>query len=489
MNSKPNPSTANRQNRLLILMLLLLIVAGLGYWAFSESDASSALLSEEQAAEVDQALTKAPLLRAPLAQITEKGEHLMIENPGEPSSFTLKSGTTIRIPAKAFKNANGEIVREPVRVQIREYRDAAEIIASGIPMRVHQEDGSEEWMQTAGMFSVDAYCNGSEVQLAEGKTMDINFISLVDGDYDFWKFDEKQANWDNIGSSENPTPVAQETSGEELAEAERLRSLIKNKPARPDADEGNILGFTDLDVSKLPALREQNPVMLAYAGDDAAKAPKNNAWVHKVSWFKKKIEPTAEDGVYQLTLLGDSLYSIKVRRALTGPDLERARAKYKERMDAYQANLAALRDIEATRAAQKAFSRAISISNTGIYNYDILWKQPEAVPLMADFDFDGLPAAAKENVVVYLVTGEGRVVIGLPQQDWHKLRVNLNADNKMLAVLPGKKVAYFSQSAFEENKSEMEASSGKDYIFDMTVEERDVSQMEDLRALLKQASS
>jgi len=375
-----------------------------------------------------------------------------------------------------------------VRIQYREFRDAAEIIASGIPMRVHQEDGSEEWMQTAGMFELRAYVEDREVQLEAGKKVEVNFISPVDGAYDFWNFDEQAGNWNKIGTSANPEPVAVASADTE-AEVDRLRQLTQNPPESPLAEEGNMLGFTDLDVSHIPELKGQKPLMLAYVGKDVQKAPKNNPWVHKAAWFKKKIKPTKTPGVYELTLLGDSLYSIMVRQALTGVALERARARYAEQKEAYEANLAALRNKEAMLAQQRAFRRTMGLENTGIYNYDILWKQPDAVPLMADFDFDELPAAAKQYVTVYLITGEGRVVVGLPPHDWNKLRVNPEADNKMLAVLPGNKVALFPQSAFSAQKENIKASSGKDYLFDMDVEKRDVNSLDDLRDMLKLASS
>jgi hypothetical protein len=88
---------------------------------------------------------------------------------------------------------------------------------------------------------------------------------------------------------------------------------------------------------------------------------------------------------------------------------------------------------------------------------------------------------------VYLITGDGRVVVGLPNQDWNRLRVDLKADNKMLAVLPNNKVALFPQSAFEEQEDAIRAAKSKDYQFNMSVQERDVSSLDDLQALLEEA--
>lgn len=484
MNSNGPSFFLNTNNKFWYLLFIGIFVIGLSSCTDSNSESNQTDKEEVSKNAPDDS---DELFNAPFDGFDVDSEALVIENPQEAASFSLSSGTTLEIPANTFVSVNGDLLSETVEVSFREFRNAAEIIASGIPMRVRNEDGSEGWMQTAGMFELKASSGGQSAEIATGKAVTVNFVSNEDGAYDFWSFDKNKNNWNNLGAADNPVPFNVSPSEEDKKEVERLRNLTRNAPSEPALDEGNILGFTDLDVSHIPALQGENPVMLAYAGNDPAKAPKNNNWINKATWFKKKIHATSKSGVYELTLLGDSLYSIPVKKALTGDDLERAKARYASLMEDYKANLAMLRDREAVLEGQSAFRRTIALSSTGIYNYDILWKGQENIPLMADFEFEGIPGAVKSLVTVYLVTGEGRVVVGLPRGDWNKMRLDLKADNKMLAVLPNNKVALFPQSAFKEQEEAIRAAERKEYQFNMSVQERDVSSLDELQALLEEA--
>jgi hypothetical protein len=484
MNSNQPSFALNTNLKLWYLLLVGLLAIGLSSCADSNNEADNVDQEEISKNAPDDS---DELFNAPFDGFDVENEVLVIEKPQEATSFTLPSGTTLDIPANTFVSDTGEPFSAAVEVSFREFRNAAEIIASGIPMRVRNEDGTEGWMQTAGMFELEASSGGQSAQIASGKAVMVNFVSYEGDVYDFWSFDKEANNWINQGEAAPAVPIERTVSEEDQEEIARLRNLTRNAPSEPALEEGNILGFTDLDVSHVDALRNENPVMLAYAGDDPAKAPKNNAWINKATWFKKKIHATSTPGIYELTLLGDSLYTIPVKKALTGADLERAKAKYASLMEDYEANLAMLKDREAVLKEQRAFSRTIALTSTGLYNYDILWKGRESIPLMADFNFEGLPNAMKSMITVYLITGDGRVVVGLPNQDWNRLRVDLKADNKMLAVLPNNKVALFPQSAFEEQEDAIRAAKSKDYQFNMSVQERDVSSLDDLQALLEEA--
>ena len=472
-----------KSRNLIPLLLLLLAGAGVAYWMFSGegSQTEPGIVNEQQ--EAEEAKAKHGIV-SPFDDVEVPMEELVVEDPAKETTFVLSSGTKITIPANVLVNESGEVITESVTLGFTEYREAAEIIASGIPMSVRQEDGSKEWMQTAGMFQVRAINAKHPINIAEGKAFQVSFVSAVEGEYDFWSYDEEDQNWINEQAAVAGEPVSQ---AEAVAELKQLKQSVGAPPVAPELEEGNILGFTDLDVSHIPALKGKSPLMLVYVGNDPAKAPMNNQWINKATWFKKKIHATKTSGVYELTLLGDSLYSIKVRQALVGADLEMAKEQYAAKLAQYEAKLAAVKEKEAEVELVRNFRRTMRIQRFGLYNYDILWKQEDAVPLMADFDFDDLPEEAKKATIIYLVTGEGRVVVQLPSYDWGKLRVDLNADNKMLAVLPNNKVALFPQSAFNKEKEEIIESSGQEYLFDMEVKEADVNTLKELSNVLAQA--
>lgn len=483
----------NGRTKWLLLFLFLLLGSGLAYWIGVDPGERT----HDTDTEITDGTTEQNALPAGvsplLTNVSPTGETVVISKPGKAQTLTLASGTTLEVPANAFVQADGSPVTSEVQIRVKEYHDAADIIASGIPMSVTHADGSKQWMQTAGMFDLRAQSNGQSVDLAEGQTINVGLISEVGGDYDFWQYDEGEGNWDNMGPGAPAVPVSLSTSNQSMNQVEQeiaqLRQATVQAPDSPEQEKGNILGFQDLDVSHIPALKGQNPVLLVYAGNKAAEAPKNNSWIHQAKWFKKKIHATKTPGVYELTLLGDSLYKIPVRRALSGVELEKAKAKYEQLLAEYKANLALIAQKETMLAEQRAFRRNMSVAAMGLYNYDILLKQPNAIPLMADFDFEGLPNAVRENITVYLIMGEGRAVAALPFYDWKKVRIDLGNRNRMLAVLPNNKVALFPERNFEEQADDIRAAKGKDYLFDMELQAQEVKSVNDLRALIQQASS
>lgn len=426
----------------------------------------------------------------PFENIKPKTEALRIEDPSRPSIHTLSTGTVLRVPANAFADADGNTITAPVQLTFREFHSAAEIIASGIPMRIPKADGEEEWLQTAGMYEINGASGGRPVDIAEGKAIEVDLLSKTGGAYDFWIFGRESGRWENQGAGGEPKEDA--AALEEARRAvEELRGKTAAPPVAPEpTPEAEKLIFTDLDAGCCPELAGRKPLALTYAGNDEKTDPKNNQWITDPGiWRKKTLQYSDTEGVYQLTLLGNEVYRIPVRLALEGKNLEQARRDYQAALASYQANFEMLRNAEAMLARQAAFRRTMSVSGFGIYNYDILWKREDSVPLIADFRFGELPEAVKQYVTVYLVTGDNRAVVGLPQSDWSQMRISPSADNKLIAVLPGDKVAVFSQSDFNREMEDIRQASGSRYVFDMRVEPEPLNSMESLEQLLQRASS
>ena len=430
------------------------------------------------------------VVNRPFHSIQQDAEELIIEDPSQPALLKLRSGAQLKVPANSFIDSDGGLAAGPVKIRFQEFHEAKEIISSGIPMKVRQEDGGEEWMQTAGMFKIEGYQDNEPVALAEGKTIEVEFRSRVDGDYDFWFFDEGQGNWINKGPS--GAPQKEELPPEIMEEQQKeLEKLTPRPPVQPKATpEQDKLLFQDLDLRQCPELAGDKPPVLTYAGEDQKLDPRNNKWIAKPGlWRKKELKPTNKPGIYQLTLIGDSLYSIPVKTALAGKNLAQAQAEYQKLLADYQAKLELVKNKQALFQQQAAFRRTVRIQSFGIHNYDVLWKKPDAVPLLADFDFKGYPEEIKEVVMVYLITGDNRTVVGLSQQDWRYFRFSPSSDNKILAVLPEGRVALFTQSDFREELENMKKAKGKEYVFQMRIENREVKSKEDLEDLIELASS
>ena len=443
-----------------------------------------ALINTDASTTPSKLLIQKPLKKVGESKSTKK---IHIENPAEASSHTLLSGTVINIPASAFVDENGKAITTSVELDYKEIKTASEIIASGIPMKVVDENGHTQWMQTAGMFDIQGFQNDNAVYITEGKSIEVDFASDVPGEYDFWYFDEEAGNWGNRGTVDARATGSESTASNE-AEVQRLRDLTKIKPQKPQNEEGNKLIFNDLDTKFCPELKDKKEIVLVYVGSDEKKAPKNNKWINKPgTWHKKVIKPTKQKDIYQLTLLGEDMYQIDVKLALDGLALDKANAEYQRQLAEYRKNIKMLKDKENILKEQAAFKRLVRVQGFGIYNYDILWKRQDAIALKADFDFEGLPEMVKDLVTVYYITDDNKTVVALPKRDWGSFRFSPSEKNKLLAILPGNKTAVFSNSDFEAQKENLIAAAGSDYVFSMSSEDETIESMDDLEGLLARA--
>ena len=376
-------------------------------------------------------------------------------------TITLDNGSSIEIPAQAFVAKDGTPIKTAVTIQYREFHSPAEIISSGIPMHLTNEAGETEWMQSAGMFEIKGFSEGQEVFIAQDKELTVDMASNVDGVYDFWYLDQEQNNWAQQGDT-----------GSAATLSNRALKSSPSRPIKPVAFDENkpSLNF-DLNYDAFPELKDLQGFVWQYAGTDREEDPTNNEWIFNETWTDIQLDRAHNTGVYQLNLSSDEReYSIPVRPSLKGLDYESSMTKYKRELALYQAQVN-------LRNEQAAFVRQMRINNFGIYNYDIMWKAQNAIPLYADFDFGDFPEEFKELITVYLITGDRRAVISYPNYNWKRFRFDPNQDNQLMAILPGNLIATFSQEDFNEQMSALKASSKKEYQFKMTIKDRPVESL------------
>jgi hypothetical protein len=107
-------------------------------------------------------------------------------------SFSYPSGSRIFIPKNAFVDASGKMVTGDVTVSYREFRDATDIIVSGIPMK-YDSAGQTIDFESAGMFELAASAGSQEVFVAPGKNIDMQFaVTKTESSYNFYRLDEEK---------------------------------------------------------------------------------------------------------------------------------------------------------------------------------------------------------------------------------------------------------------------------------------------------------
>ena len=430
----------------------------------------------------------------PFKNVNQSPKTLTHKDTKTAQSFTMESGTVIQVPANAYVHMDGKPVEGAVELKFTEMHKTSEIIASGIPMKYIDEKGEVQWMQSAGMYEIQGLQNGQAVQIAEGKSIEVALVSDVAGDYDFWVFDEEKGNWINEGPVEaKEGPTRKVTTPEVTAKINNLRKRTKKKPKKPEVNEANKLVFNDLNLDRCPELKGQKPLVLLYAGDDKSKSPEENKWIRKPGlWHKKTITPVAgSDGLYELTLFGDKMYQIKVEAAPTALEIDKNNKAYQAELAEYRANMKLLGDAETMMENRQDFIRMTRVRGFGIHNCDALWARPDAVNLMADVDIEEVPGMVEDLALFYFITDNGRTVINLPKQAWKRFRFSPSTNNKILAILPDKTAAVFSEGDFEQQKGEMISASeteGEEFVFSLDKTGEKVESLDDLDGILDDAS-
>jgi hypothetical protein len=100
--------------------------------------------------------------------------------------ITKDSKSSIHFAPNSLVDQNGKIVEGDVEIRYREYRNAAEMAFSGIPM-MYEENGNEYRFNSAGMIEVRAYQNELPLNVKPGAdfTIDYNVTQQVDSCFFF----------------------------------------------------------------------------------------------------------------------------------------------------------------------------------------------------------------------------------------------------------------------------------------------------------------
>lgn len=120
-------------------------------------------------------------------------------NADGPNCIETANGTLIDIPPMAFMDAYGRPISGEVEVQYEEYSDPFSIFMSGITMKV-DENGVEETLESAGMFSLTATQRNRPVELRPDKEVNMEFVSTSgENNFDFYFLDPTTSTWNNLG--------------------------------------------------------------------------------------------------------------------------------------------------------------------------------------------------------------------------------------------------------------------------------------------------
>jgi hypothetical protein len=404
-------------------------------------------------------------------------------NVKEGARLTTTTGSVIEIPADAFVDKNGQPLKGEVTIQFREFHDATDIVASGIPMH-NPDDGS--YMETAGMFEIKGKQDGKEIFVKEDKDINVNLASFNDGDeFNFYALGPKDCRWEDLGTAE-ATPNTEKKNKLKLVESKI--AAAKGKKPRCRKDVKNYVFELEVNYGRFAELKAYKDIIWEYAG--IGPDPEKSSWVFESNWDDVKLEQRS-DGFYNLKLIpeeGGKVFETTVRPILGDGDYKKALAQFNAAKGKEIAQIIKEQEERRAKLAQESdINRAFQINGFGIYNWDV-WKNPNRIRFQPDILVDNDKESAKRNDYSYfLIASHGRSVIRYSGMTIDKFSFNPNEKNALIAVLNDGSVAVFSSEDFAAIDLAKVQNTKQKVPFNMTLTPMRIDNMADLDEVIQTA--
>lgn len=396
------------------------------------------------------------------------------------SVFITERGTTIEIPKGAFNYKSGERVEKNVSIKFKEFHTPGEIILSGIPME-YDSSGIKKTFQSAGMFEIRAYADGEEVVLADGKTVMVELASNKEGNFNFYRFNDSEQDWKMLASATKPEKNRRREKRKDSLQRE-LTALKKPKAPNPYRP-GDKLFDIYFNTKLFPDYAALNGVMWKYTGEEKGKDPAINKKFSSTEWEVVRIEP-GNDEQYLIRFEKDrDTVSVLAQPVFQGAVLTKENEKFKQMLENFNADYNRIANERKRADNEMALLRKFNLKEMGIYNYDRYYKDPEVIPLLAEFDFHKQINLRSNPVSVFLVPKGENAVIRYTPETYEKFSFNPDKINMLIAILPDKTICTYSNDGFKKIKPDTDKQAQR-YMFNMKNEDKIIQSPKDLDELL-----
>lgn len=113
--------------------------------------------------------------------------------------LTTPRGTKIRIPANAFLDKDGNIIKDKVDITFREFHTPLDFYLAGIPM-TYDENGVEKVFESGGMVEINATSNKNEVFVNPKNKIKVDMYSWTkSSEFNAYDLDKTTGKWIDKG--------------------------------------------------------------------------------------------------------------------------------------------------------------------------------------------------------------------------------------------------------------------------------------------------
>ncbi len=383
------------------------------------------------------------IISPPFKNFSFPSEKITVD-PAKGGVVKMKNGTTIEIPVMAFVDAGGKLIETPVTINYEQYASAADVIASGIPMN-YDSAGSTIHFESAGMFKINASTTDNKsVQIANGKTLQINMSTNVDGNqYNFYAFDETKGNWVYEGRNE---PAPNKEKIEALSSVKECEEPVSPQVARKNAPVFDL----NVDYNLYPELKTFEQTLWQCAPGCSEEEVKATSANLQKNFDNIKLESgNADAGIYKLTLYNsDGSFSTNICPVIKEKDIATAKAAYAQKYVEYQKKIEEQKQNEFAANLEGNLYRSFEVAKFGTYNWDCQYHQPNTVSCAVNCKFDR--DIEPQHLTYYLISSEEKKVVCYSYDDLkERFAVNPHRHNKILCILDGTKLGVASVNNIE----------------------------------------
>ncbi len=330
----------------------------------------------------------------------------------------------------------------------------------------YEKDGEVHDFQTAGMFDIKAFSKGEEVFLQKGKQVTVNFASNIEGDYDFYYYNENEKNW--VDTDYGKVEMTTETENDDFDPTTfKMPKPIKIDPAN------DLIIEVKANYYSFPHLQKYKGMVWKYAGDktkDEVKGLLSKVWTDS-----KLSELDSDNNKYTLTMMnGKKAYDFVVSPVLSGRSYKKALAVYEN----------AKKRSELVNNSPYKVKRKVNVSQMGLHNYDIIHTADRMI-VSSDFEIKhNEQLMPSEKMDFFLITGKDNVVVRYRHNNTTKMYFSPSADNKIVAVMSGNKVAVMSIDEFNAAAKECKSKNLANYTFNLNLVDKKITSPADLNEII-----
>ena len=367
-------------------------------------------------------------------------------DPTQTNVLHSSLGATINIPANAFLDKDGNVIKDKVEISFREFYNPVDFYLAGITMN-YIEDGEEKVFESGGMVEINAISNKKELFVNPNNKINVDLLSFTKStDFNLYDLDKNTGQWVNKGKD-----IIKSTS-----EKEELNKL----PAIPPLPKvASVYSFKIIDDTKLfPEIEDY--INILFEPVDVNKC--------NISDAQEMIVKPLKNGIYEITSIikiGKFRKESKCNCYLAfeaGKDYNDALKQYKKKYSKLIRERELIKkpwtdyykivDLHRKHAVSKLgveekIIRTLEINNFGFVNCDYPFRYPIGGSINPNYVDEEGNALVLKNVV--LVEKNTNALFRYPS----KIKYNPEKDNVLWGLTNDNKIAFIKKEDFKLLKS------------------------------------